>query len=196
MHTSIFSFAALASVLVAAIPTEPVKVHWKAPKVGDKFGIAATGKGISNIDLTASKGRIFIGGKQNPSCDRGVSQASANFRLNEDSSISLYKTDNPPQDLWAKWASSGGYVGYTTGVQPPPAKSRRTGFKVNPDTRVLTFNGFGGKACPTGEDHKWSLWFTDSGKPGYLNGCVDVVLKASVRDAAVSCLYSEGPNEE
>ncbi|KAK4617671.1 Cell wall protein phiA [Fulvia fulva] len=192
MHTSMLGLAALASTLVAASPMDPIDVVWKAPKVGDKFGIAATGEGI-NKGLTATMGGIFVGGKQSPSCDRGARQDFANFWLKEDTSISLYKTDNPPQDLWVDASDmGGGLVGYTTGVfEQLPKSAARTGFAVDPDTRVLTFNGVGGKACPTGEDQKWTLSFTDSERPRNQHGCVTVELKAFVRDTAVSCWYSD-----
>lgn len=84
----------------------------------------------------------------------------------------------------------GGISGYTTGAQPTPENASRGPFEVDGEG-VLTFNGVGAKACPTTEDGKWTVWFTESEKPGFQDGCVDVVLTAYDAPARVACTYSE-----
>lgn len=159
------------------------------PTLGNPFGIGAVGTGIQNQQLTASAGRIFIGGIQTPSCDRGERQDFATFVLYSDKTVFLYKNDNPPQQLWVDGSGMGGGIsGYTTGAQPTPKSASRGDFAVDGEG-VLTFNGVGAKACPTADEGKWTVWFTTNEKPGFQDGCVDVTLKAYDAPARVGCTY-------
>jgi hypothetical protein len=201
MFSSLLTLAALGSALVSAAPMEPVNVVWQAPSFGDKFGMAATSingsTAIINKDLTASEGRIYIGGTQTPNCTDSTGynarQDFATFVWYSDKTVFLYKQEYPPQQLWVDASGMGmGITGYTSGDQQPPKNAGRGPFEIDSATRDVTFNGVGAKACPTTEEGKWSLWFTENATPGYQEGCVSVELKAYKADARVACTYSWG----
>ncbi|KAF7187728.1 Cell wall protein phiA [Pseudocercospora fuligena] len=156
------------------------------------MGISATGTNITNINLTASKGRLFIGGKQAPKCEGDQKQDFATFALYSDGTVFLWKVSNPPQQLWVDASGMGmGITGYTSGDEKAPRNASRGKFAVDKDG-YLTFEGTGAKACPTTEEGKWSVWFTTNEKPGWQDGCVDVKLKAYKAPARVACEYSHG----
>lgn len=182
------SLLALATYTLAS----PVPQNDELPTNGNPFGVGAVGTGIQNQQLTASAGRIFIGGAQDTQCDGGQRQDFATFVRYSDSTVFLYKLGNPPQQLWSDQSGMGqGITGYTTGAQSAPKNAGREGFEIDPYTRSLTLNGVGAKACPTTEEGKWSVWFTANDKPGYQDGCVDVTLTAYDAPARVACTYSE-----
>lgn len=184
---------ALATYAIASPTPIPQSVD-TPPTLGDPFGVGAVstnGSKIQNQQLTASAGRIFIGGTQTPSCDRGERQDFATFVIYSDKTVYLYKTDNPPQQLWVDASGMGGGIsGYTTGAQPTPKNASRGDFEID-EEGVLTFSGVGTKACPTGEEGKWTVWFTSNEKPGFQEDCLDVTLKAYDAPARVACTYEE-----
>ncbi|KXS95744.1 hypothetical protein AC578_5300 [Pseudocercospora eumusae] len=189
MFTKTLALLALASTSVLAMPAPQSDV----PSFSDKMGVSATGPGITNVDLTASKGSIYVGGDQNDAkCDDDGPQHFATFVLYSDGTLFLYKLGNPPQQLWVDASGMGmGITGYTSGDEQPPKNASRGKFAVDQDG-FLTFEGTGAKACPTNDQGKWSVWFTSNQRPGNQDGCVDVKLKAYKAPARVSCEYSHG----
>lgn len=181
------SLLALATYTLA---TPVPQYNDELPTLGNPFGVGAVGPAIQNHQLTASSGRIFIGGSQDTTCDGGQLQDFATFVLYSDKTVFLYKLGNPPQQLWVDASGMGGGIsGYTTGAQSAPKNASREGFAIDSEG-YLTFNGVGAKACPALEDGQWSVWFTENEKPGFQDGCVSVALKAYDAPARVACTYS------
>lgn len=186
------TFLALATTYALALPANDAPED-HPPAFGDSFGCAATGINIVNKDLTASDGFIYIGGTQSPSCEKNQRQDFATFVYQSDGTVFLYKHGNPPQQVWVDASGMGqGITGYSTGTQNPKPKNASYGkFHVDGDGK-LTFNDTGAKACPTGEQGKWSVWFTQDPMPANQEGCVSVNLKAYHAPARVACNYTVG----
>ena len=163
------------------------------PGPDDKFGLIAirSGSPVQNTGITASKGRLTVGGKQDASCDKPDTNF-ATFYIDSEGSAFLYAASATPQQLWVDASGMGqGIVGYTTGAQPTPRNASRGKFAVDADGH-LTFEGISAQACPTGsEDTGYSLWFSTLEKPGYNEGCLPIALRAIKADEPVGCFYSE-----
>ncbi|KAF9771798.1 hypothetical protein IL306_010544 [Fusarium sp. DS 682] len=131
--------------------------------------------------------------KQGASCDRGVKTNEATFLLSGDE-LYLYKTDNPPQQLYVDRSGMGqGLLGYTTGVQGIPRNGERKGFKINKDG-ILQFDGSDFIACPNGKDLEktsWSVWINAGvANPGWSENCLGFSVKAAKVDKPVGCQYT------
>ncbi|KAF2170431.1 hypothetical protein M409DRAFT_19252 [Zasmidium cellare ATCC 36951] len=181
-----FKNVALFAAAAAALPTER---QLETPCPGDKFGLIAihSGSPVQNTGITAAKGNLLIGGKNEATCDT-KSDGFATFVVN-DGEAYLYSTDNPPQQLYVDRSGMGqGKTGYTTGAQPTPKNGERKGWSIS-DKGYLVFDGESPKACPA-KDGAYSIWFTDLEKPAYQDGCIGVALKAIKSDKPNSCTYS------
>lgn len=163
------------------------------PAPDDKFGLIAirSGSEVQNQGITASNGRLSVGGKQDASCDKPDTNF-ATFYIDSEGSAFLYAASATPQQLWVDASGMGqGIVGYTTGAQPTPRNASRGKFAVDIDGH-LTFEGISAQACPTGNaDLGYSLWFSTLEKPGYNEGCLPIALRAIKADEPVGCFYSE-----
>lgn len=197
-----FKNVALFAAAAAAFPTER---QLETPCPGDKFSLIAihSGSPVQNTGITAAKGNLLIGGKNEATCDT-KSDGFATFVVN-DGEAYLYSTDNvrissqhgismltstqPPQQLYVDRSGMGqGKTGYTTGAQPTPKNVERKGWSIS-DKGYLVFDGESPKACPA-KDGAYSIWFTDLEKPAYQDGCIGVALKAIKSDKPNSCTYS------
>ncbi|EME47020.1 hypothetical protein DOTSEDRAFT_69113 [Dothistroma septosporum NZE10] len=185
---SLVAFAALAS----AAPAQG-NVVYEAPSYGDPFGVEANGGPIAYKQLTASQGRVYIGGRQDQPTHCSSPQTThdfATFAWDSSKRVYMYSNSDPVQEVWAD-ARDYGLVGYSTGNQAKPAGNSLSPFEIDAITRVLTFNGVGAKACPAGEGaDEWGLWFSDSDRPGNLDGCFAVELKAYKAEGRDRCTYS------
>lgn len=79
------------------------------------------------------------------------------------------------------------YPGNTTSA---PRNASFEGFEVDETDGSVVFGETGAKACPTGEEGVWSLWFSGSETPGFQEGCVDVRLRGYDAPARVACEYT------
>ncbi|USW58763.1 hypothetical protein Slin15195_G120820 [Septoria linicola] len=167
-----------------------------APKFGDAFGLEASADSISQLynQVTATRGRIYVGGEQSPVCELGTRADFATFVWYSDKTVYLYKTDNPPQQLWVDASGMGqGISGYeTVGQNTKPRNAGTEGFEVD-EAGVLTFQGASPKACPV-EAGIWSIWFSGSDTPGNQDGCVPMTLTAYKTPHRVACTYSDPVN--
>ncbi|KAF2164463.1 hypothetical protein M409DRAFT_25340 [Zasmidium cellare ATCC 36951] len=176
--------------LASAIPQAP---NTAIPTFGDRFGITATGPGITNIDLRAQAGRLYIGGPQTPHCENAARQDFATFVRYSDKTLYLFKYGPPPQQVWVDASGMGqGITGYANvdGNSTAPRNASWGAWEVDEGTGEVSFEGVGAKACPTGEEGRWSLWFSESEMPGWQSGCVDVGLRAYAAPARVACEYT------
>ncbi|KXT03977.1 hypothetical protein AC578_9242 [Pseudocercospora eumusae] len=192
--------AATTNFISAAVAQNtPAIVVPVAPTYNVPFGIEAAGKdlGAAPIQLTASGGRIYIGGKQDPPTNCSSPQTVhdfATFVWHSDKTLWLY-TQDPlhTQQVWAM--SPDGLTGYATAKEQRPDDGL-TPFEIDSNTRVVTFKGVGAKACPTDSTKpgQYGVWFSNAEKPGNLNGCVSVDLKAYKAEARDACTYSHLPS--
>ena len=200
LSNNILSLAAL-TALASAVPMEPVKVVYEAPSFGDAFGIEASGGAVSALhnQLTASQGRVYIGGTQDQPTNCSSAQTVhdfATFAWYSDKQLYLYTNSNPVQQVWS-YAGYDGLVGYSTDKQAKPEGQSLSPFEIDATTRIVTFNGVGPKACPEGETaDQYGIWFSDSDRPGNLDGCFAVELKAYKTPYRDSCTYSHLPSCE
>jgi hypothetical protein len=183
-----YSAAALLTMASAVLADQTPEST--VPGFNEAFGVAATGLDIDNIDLRAINGQIFVGGTQSADCIDGSHGAFATFATYSDQTLYLWHTETPVQQVYVDASGMGqGITGYTTGDNPGPKNGSREPFEIDSEG-ILTFNGVGAKACPTGEDGKWSVWFTSADKPGWQDDCVAVELKAYKTPYRVSCQYN------
>ncbi|KAF4333442.1 cell wall [Fusarium beomiforme] len=131
--------------------------------------------------------------EQGASCDRGVKTNQATFLLSDDE-LYLYKTDNPPQQLYVDRSGMGqGLFAYTTGVQGLPRNGERKGFKINKDG-ILQFDGSDFIACPNGKDLEktsWTVWVNAGVEnPGWGENCLGISVKAVKDKKPVGCQYT------
>lgn len=199
MHTNAISFAALAIAGLASAQNEPINIVNEAPSFSDPFGIEATAPNLSNgvaaVQLTASNGRIYIGGTQVQPTNCSSPQTRhdfATFVWYSDKRMYLYSNDpSKPQRVWSD-VGNDGLVGYSTAKQADPLGQSLDPFEIDPTTGRVMFNCVAPKACPEGEDKPdtYGVWFTKAEKPGNLTGCFDVQLKAYKAPARDACTYS------
>ncbi|KAK4632124.1 hypothetical protein CLAFUW4_02476 [Fulvia fulva] len=196
---SLAALTALASAAPAAM--EPVNVVYEAPSFGDAFGIGASGGAVSALhnQVSASQGRVYIGGKQDQPTNCSSAQTVhdfATFAWYSDKQLYLYTNSNPVQQVWSD-AGYDGLVGYSTDKESKPPGESLAKFEIDATSRLVTFNGVGPKACPGGETaDQYGIWFSDSDRPGNLDGCFAVELKAYKTPARDSCTYSHLPSCE
>lgn len=133
--------------------------------------------------------------KQGASCDRNVKTNEATFVLS-DGELFLYKTDNPPQQVYVDRSWMGqGTMGYTTGAQPRPRNAEEKGWALD-KTGNLTFDGKGFIACPNTDkkdkpDGTWAVWvYAGVDQPGWGKNCVSFDVRAAKVSKPVGCYYS------
>jgi hypothetical protein len=154
--------------------------------------ITETGTALCRTSWSARTGNILdVTNNTDASCDYGIKNDFATFLLADDTTLNLYKTDNPPQQLYADRSGMGqGKLGYTTGAQPPPRNSERTGWAVS-DAGVLTFNEKNFIACPGALGGGFSIWVSAGvDQPGGNSGCFPVQAHVEEVEEPVSCWYS------
>lgn len=205
MLATTFSIVALAASLVSAVPMEPVIVIDQAPSFGNAFGIEATGEGLGTapVQLTAQRGRVYIGGTQEQPTNCSSAQTVhdfATFVWYSDKTIFLYSNDpTRPQQVWAD-VGNGGIVGYATAKQANPGPESLSPFEIDAESRIVTFDGVSAKACPEDSEKPttapFGIWFSTEEKPGNLANCFDVTLKAYATPARDACTYSYLPSCE
>ncbi|KAJ3540806.1 hypothetical protein NM208_g4901 [Fusarium decemcellulare] len=127
---------------------------------------------------------------QGASCDEGKKQDAATFYL-KNGELFLYKTDNPPQQVYADRSGMGqGRVGYITGAQPPPRNAELTGWEIDSDENI-TLEGASLKAC-LGANDAWVVWVSvgSANPPGY-DECLGFTARTGYIENPVSCLYTQ-----
>ncbi|GIZ49065.1 hypothetical protein CKM354_001210500 [Cercospora kikuchii] len=201
MLTQTFSLAVLLGTGLASAQRQPLVIVDEAPYAfGDPFGIEATGEafGLAPIQVTASNGRIYIGGNQTQPTNCSSAQTVhdfATFIWRSDRTFWLYGQD--PAHAQQVWADVGadGLTGYSTGKEATPGQASLSPFEIDVNgTRIVTFNGVGAKGCPEDSTKPttapFGIWFSSEVKPGNLANCFDVTLKAYKTPYRDACTYS------
>ncbi|KAM0201801.1 hypothetical protein ACHAPQ_005041 [Fusarium lateritium] len=186
----------LAPLLAAGVSAAPKKA---APKNEIFQGLAL--RSASDIHFTylqASQEHFSLKLKdQKASCDRGVKANQATLSL-QDGNLYLYKTDNPPQQVYVDRSGMGqGVLGYTTGAQPKPKNGEYKGWSIDKDGD-LKFDGASFIACPSNPKKpatsSWSVWVSAGvAQPGGNKGCLGFNVRAAEVKKPVGCLYSGIP---
>lgn len=136
---------------------------------------------------------------QKASCDRNVKENQATLHLFEEQ-LFLYKTDNPPQQVYVDRSGMGqGIMGYTTGAQPKPKNGELKGWSIGKDGN-LKFDGASFIACPNNPKKpatsSWSVWVSAGvNQPGGGSGCLPFDIKAVEIKKPVGCYYSNVPQQ-
>ncbi|KAM0343422.1 hypothetical protein ACHAPU_008603 [Fusarium lateritium] len=130
---------------------------------------------------------------QKASCDRGVKENQATLHLDGDE-LFLYKTDNPPQQVYVDRSGMGqGRLGYTTGAQPIPRNGEQKGWAIDKSGN-LQFDGVSFIACPSNEkkpSEPWSVWVSAGvANPAGNKGCLGFNVRAAEVKKPVGCLYT------
>jgi hypothetical protein len=174
----------LAAGIVSAVPQKSSQFEVMALRSASPIHFAG---------LQASKSFLSLNlAKQGASCDK-KSDNHATFNLVGDE-LYLYKTDNPPQQLYVDRSGMGqGVLGYTTGVQPIPKNGERKGWKVDKNGN-LNFKGAGLIACPNSKKAggSWSVW-VDAGvaNPGGNKNCLGFTARTIKIEHPISCEYTQ-----
>jgi hypothetical protein len=180
-------------------PTSSTAPSSTAIAPGDKFGIMAlrSASPIHFAQVDAALGSIFLNlPSQNATCDDGTKPTTAEyatFTLSDGGGLYLYAASATPQQLYVDRSGMGqGKLGYTTGAQPGPRNSERTGFTLD-QYDDLSFNGAGFLACPNSIDGAWSVWVdTNVSNPGGNSGCLGFNARAvKIAGTPNSCLYTQ-----
>ncbi|EEU45673.1 hypothetical protein Neosp_004432 [[Neocosmospora] mangrovei] len=174
----------LAAGIVSAAPSKPVQFEAMALRSASPIHFSAIQASKSFLSLNLAK--------QGASCDK-KSDNHAVFNLVGDE-LYLYKTDNPPQQLYVDRSGMGqGVLGYTTGAQGIPSKAERKGWKIDKSGN-LNFNGAGFIACPNSKKAggSWSVW-VDAGNanPGGNKGCLGFTARTIKTTTPNSCEYTQ-----
>ncbi|KPM39030.1 hypothetical protein AK830_g7530 [Neonectria ditissima] len=128
---------------------------------------------------------------QNATC-KTTSDNLATFSL-VGGNLFLYQSPRLLQQLYVDRSAAGqGQLGYTTSPNPSPARSERTGWRIELNGNV-TFRGAGFIACPSAaEDGPWTLWVdVGTSQPGGGAGCLPLAARAIITSKPNSCQYSE-----
>ncbi|OJD32339.1 cell wall protein [Diplodia corticola] len=158
-----------------------------APAATNKYfgGLAIhSGSDIQNAGVSASKNSLWLNHAQDASCDKQGTDF-ATFYI-QDGAAYLYSTSATPQQLYVDRSGMGrGNIGYTTGAQPTPKNSERTGFAVS-ESGYLTFDGSDAfYACPS-TDGSYGIW-----QQQFSEDCVSFGFSAQYTDSPVGCSYSQ-----
>lgn len=185
-----FSTATLFSVLTALAAAAPAP---QLPEVNDPdyFGLLAirSGNSVHLSSFNAAKSSIFAGlTGQNATCD--TESTSATFYI-QDEGLFLYAASATPQQLFVDRSGMGqGKLGYTTGAQPAPTNSERTGFAITNGS--LTFDGAGFIACPNSIAGSHSIWVSAGiENPAGNQNCTTIGATVIEATTPVSCIYTE-----
>ncbi|RSL51333.1 hypothetical protein CEP53_008466 [Fusarium sp. AF-6] len=141
--------------------------------------------------VTAANSSLFLGlADQGASCDRGEKPDAATFYL-KNGELYLYKTDNPPQQIYADRSGMGqGRLGYITGAQSPPRNAELTGWEIDGDGN-LTLEGASLRAC-VGANDAWVVWVSvGSANPNGYDECLGFTARTGNIEDPVSCLYTQ-----
>ncbi|KAL1388944.1 hypothetical protein HDK64DRAFT_113946 [Phyllosticta capitalensis] len=192
------ALAASASALPAAQdntvkPNEAVEV----PSDLKTFGLIAirSGSPLQNQGLTASKGSLWIGHKQDANCFEKTSDF-ATFLLNTTSQeMFLYNTTEiSKQQFYCDRSGMGqGVLQYSNGESSTTgARLETKGFAIN-ENSVLQFDGDDFVACPYGDSEtEYTVWI-DVGltNPGYNpRNCTGFIAKEIETTDPVGCYYT------
>ncbi|KAF5025350.1 hypothetical protein F66182_2561 [Fusarium sp. NRRL 66182] len=165
-----------------------------APQKSTKFEVMALNSGteIHTAGLQAAKSGLALGLKdQGASCD-AKSNNKATFNL-VDGELFLYKTDNPPQQLYVdRSGMAQGLIRYTTGVEPAPRNAERKGWKIDKNGN-LNFDGAGFIACPNSKKAggSYSVWLSSGvSNPGGNKKCLSFSAHIGKIEKPVGCLYT------
>lgn len=181
--TAILLAPLFAAGIVSAAPKKPVRFEALALRSASPIHFNA---------VQASKSFLFLNrAKQGASCDKQTDNHAV-FELDK-GELFLYKTDNPPQQLYVDRSGMGqGLVGYTTGLQSPPSKAERKGWKIDKKGN-LTFKGAPFIACPNSKKPggSWSVWVNAGVEsPAGNKRCLGFVVRAIETDTPTGCLYT------
>ncbi|KAF4950913.1 hypothetical protein FSARC_13049 [Fusarium sarcochroum] len=174
----------LAAGIVSAAPQKSTKFEALALRSASEIHFAG---------LQATKSHLSLNVKsQGASCDAGKKENQATFNL-VDGELYLYKTDNPPQQLYVDRSGMGqGIIGYTTGAEPAPKNAERKGWKIDKDGN-LTFGGNGFIACPNSKKSggSYSVWASAGvSNPGGNKNCLGFSARTAEIKKPVGCLYT------
>ncbi|PPJ58006.1 hypothetical protein CBER1_11801 [Cercospora berteroae] len=200
MLTTTFSLAVLLGTSLAFAQTELMQVVDEAPSPDiDPFGMEATGEALGTfpVQITASNGRIYIGGNQTQPTNCSSAQSVhdfATFIWRSDRTLWLHGQDPAhSQQIWAD-VGGDGLTGYSTAKEATPGQASLSPFEIDPETRIVTFNGSTVKGCPVDSTKPttapFGIWFSTEVKPGNLTNCFDVTLQAYKTIHADACTYS------
>merc|ERR1712187_81568 len=180
--------AASAAATVSALPTA------QAENAGEKtFGIVSihSGSAVQYASFNAAKSSLFAGlPSQNASCARPDEQ-TATFYI-KDGALYLYDQSATPQEFYVDRSGMGqGKIGYTTGAQPAPKNSARTGWDINAQHH-LQFGGSDLIACPNSIDGAWSIWASaDVANPAGNKDCTGIAARVEETNNPNGCKYTE-----
>ncbi|CAI7643486.1 unnamed protein product [Penicillium glandicola] len=155
------------------------------------FGLVAihSGSAVQNVAFNAAKSSIFAGlPSQGASCARADEQ-QATFYLS-DGALYLYDTSATPQEIYVDASGMGqGKIGYTTGAEPAPTNSQRTGWTQVDGT--LQFGGNDLIACPNSIDGAWSIWASAGvANPAGNSDCVSITARVEETTTPNGCSYT------
>ncbi|KAG7433191.1 Cell wall protein phiA [Fusarium oxysporum f. sp. raphani] len=175
----------LAAGIVSAAPQKSTQFEALALRSGSEIHFSGLQAAKSHISTNLKK--------QVASCDKGKTDNRATFNLIGDE-LFLYKTDNPPQQLYVDRSGMGqGVLGYTTGVEPIPRNGEQNGWKIDKNGN-LTFKGKGFIACPNSKKAggSYSVW-VDAGvsNPGFNKNCVGFSARTFKIEKPTGCLYTQ-----
>lgn len=84
-----------------------------------------------------------------------------------------------------------GKIGYTTGAQPAPKNSERTGWAID-DKNHLQFGGSDLIACPNSIDGAWSIWASAGvANPAGNEDCTGIAARVEETQNPNACKYTE-----
>lgn len=185
-----FTTTTLFSVLTALAAAAPAP---QLPEANDAeyFGLLAirSGNSVHLNSFNAAKSSIFAGlTGQNATCDS--TQSTATFSI-IDGGMYLYAASATPQQLYVDRSGMGqGKLGYTTGAQPAPTNSERTGFAITNGS--LTFDGAGFIACPNSIEGSHSIWVSAGiENPAGNSNCTGIGATVVEATTPVSCIYTQ-----
>ncbi|RSM00172.1 hypothetical protein CDV31_011906 [Fusarium ambrosium] len=132
--------------------------------------------------VTAANSSLFLGlADQGASCDRGEKPDAATFYL-KSGELFLYKTDNPPQQIYADRSGMAKAVLATS-----PALSHPL---IDGDGN-LTLEGASLRAC-LGANDAWVVWVSaGSANPNGYDECLGFTARTGNIEDPVSCLYTQ-----
>ncbi|KAH9827753.1 cell wall protein PhiA [Teratosphaeria destructans] len=181
MHSTLLTLSALASTAFSLAIPDGASTDSGAPRDGAPFSLVAVstnGVNFPSTPVIAHDGSLFVGASKTPTDHR----------------VYLWTGSQATQGLYVDPSGFGaGVTFYATDSSDLPRNAQREKFSIDGQTRELTFQGIGGKACPTGKDGEWMVSFSELEKPEGTDGCVEVDLMAYSQTDDTFCEYSPKP---
>lgn len=150
-----------------------------------------SGSAVQYAGFNAAKSSLFAGlSSQNATCTRPKEQ-TATFYI-KDGALYLFDQSATPQEFYVDRSGMGqGKIGYTTGAQPAPKNSERTGWAIDQNNH-LQFAGSDMIACPNSIDGAWSIWASAGvANPAGNKDCTGIAARVEETTNPNGCKYTE-----